>query len=161
MPVVKITNSQLIQAKQVLERLSAKTQIPTGLRWAAVQAKKTVEPLIKDLGDHELALVREFAEIGPDGQIVQPTAPDGSKVPNGWVFRGFSSTQDLDASDLEGRKAAEAAFKDTVDTWRERQESLMGAENEINVAPRPLAEFEATDLSGDDLLNIWFLVKDE
>ena len=161
MPVVKITNAQLLSAKQALDALAEQSQVPAALRWSAGQTKKALDALIKDLGEHEIALVREYAEVGPDGQLRQVPGQDGKPLPNTWVFKGHDAALALAAEDLEGRRAAEEAFLATRRAFQERHESLMGAENDLTVTPRPIGDFEKSNLSGNDLQAIWFLIKDE
>lgn len=163
---MKLKNHQLPEALRIFGILSSESQVSITLRWRAGELRKTLEGLVKTLGEAELALIKGYAEIAEDGSLAPVLGKDKKPIPNSWKWKGVptapeSLTLDATPEQSQAYDAAKAQYQEDLRALLAKQrafqaehEELMGIEHDLTFKPFPLADYERSKLTGDDLQTV-------
>lgn len=163
---MKLKNHQLPEVLRIFGILSSESQVSITLRWRAGELRKTLEGLVKTLGEAEVTLIKGYALIAEDGSLVPVPDKNGRPIPNSWQWAGIPVPPEKlpENPSPEQQAAFDAAlpvYQAGLQALRARQKEfqaqhaeLMGIEHDLAFKPFPLADYEKSKLTGDDLQTI-------
>ncbi len=162
MTELNIKNRQLPAAMQALTQLAQEKKIPAKLRWQAVRLKGALQPLLEDLSKAENELVREYARLGEDGELLPGLDKAGKVLPGTWSFQdltpAFEPTERTEMEPPEALAARHEAIKARVLEFRTRHDELMVVNNIVIGTQFPIDDFELSELTGEQLQALEFLL---